>query len=68
MEFKVLLKFKKENIQLKKKEFNYFYKDVKTNPTRVIADKKFGKLAVFFYTVIPTFQIYRGELILQFNQ
>ena len=68
IEFKVLLKLKKENIQLKKKEFNCFYKDIKTNLTRIIADKKFSKLAVFFYTVIPIFQIYRGELILQFNQ
>ena len=63
IEFKVLLKLKEENIQLKKKEFNYFCKDIKTNPTKVIADKKFGKLAAFFCTVIPTFQIYRGELI-----
>ena len=67
-EFKVLLKFKKENIQLKKKEFNYLYKNAKTNPTRVIADKKFSELAIFFRIVIPTFQIYRGESILQFNQ
>ena len=68
MEFKVLLKFKEENIQLKKKEFNCLYKDIKTNPAKVVADKKFGKLAVFFYIVILTFQIYRGKLILQFNQ
>ena len=68
IEFKVLLKLKEENIQLKKKEFNCLYKDIKTNLTRVIADKKFSKLAVFFYIVIPTFQICRGELILQFNQ
>ena len=68
MEFKVLLKFKKENIQLKKKEFNCLYKDVKTNLAKAVVDKKFGKLAVFFHTVILTFQIYRGELILQFNQ
>ena len=68
MEFKVLFKFKEENIQLKKKEFNHLYKNIKTNPIRAIADKKFGKLAVFFCTVIPMFQIYRGELILQFNQ
>ena len=68
MEFKILFKIKEENIQLKKKEFNYFCKDVKTNPTRVIADKKFSELAVFFYIVIPIFQIYRGELIFQFNQ
>ena len=62
--FKVLLKLKEENIQLKKKEFNCLYKNIKTNPTKVIIDKKFGKLAVFFYIVIPIFQIYRGELIL----
>ena len=67
-EFKVLLKLKEENIQLKKKEFNCLYKNIKTNPTKIIADKKFGELAVFFYIVIPTFQIYRGKLILQFNQ
>ena len=53
--FKVLLKLKKENIQLKKKEFNYLYKDIKTNPAKVVADKKFGKLAAFFYIIIPTF-------------
>ena len=64
MEFKVLLKFKEENIQLKKKEFNCLYKDIKTNLTKAIADKKFSELAVFFYTVIPIFQIYRGELTL----
>ena len=68
IEFKVLLKLKKENIQLKKKEFNYLCKDAKTNLTRVIVNKKFGKLATFFYIVILTFQIYKGELILQFNQ
>ena len=68
IEFKVLLKLKEETIQLKKKKFNYLYKDAKTNPTRVIVDKKFGELATFFRTVIPTFQIYRGELTLQFNQ
>ena len=68
MEFKVLLKPKKENIQLKKKEFNYLYKDAKTNLTRVIVDKKFGELAAFFRIVILTFQIYRGELTLWFNQ
>ena len=67
-EFKVLLKLKEENIQLKKKEFNRLYKDTKTNLARVIADKKFGELAVFFRIVIPTFQIYREELTLQFNQ
>ena len=55
MEFEVLLKFKEKNIQLKKKEFNYFYKKVKTNLAKVVADKKFNKLAVFFYIVIPTF-------------
>ena len=68
IEFKVLLKLKKENIQLKKKEFNCLYKNIKTNPAKAVADKKFSKLAVFFYIVIPTFQIYKGELILQFNQ
>ena len=66
-EFKVLLKLKKENIQLKKKEFNCLYKDIKTNLAKAIVDKKFNELAVFFYIVILTFQIYRGELILQFN-
>ena len=55
MEFKVLLKLNKENIQLKKKEFNRLYKDAKTNLARVIVDKKFGELAVFFRTVILTF-------------
>ena len=55
MKFKVLLKFKEENIQLKKKEFNHFYKDVKTNLAKVVIDKKFGKLAVFFYIVILMF-------------
>ena len=55
MEFKVLLKLKEENIQLKKKEFNCLYKDIKTNPIKIIADKKFSKLAIFFYTVIPIF-------------
>ena len=54
-EFKVLLKLKEENIQLKKKEFNRLYKDAKTNLARVIADKKFGELAAFFRIVIPTF-------------
>ena len=67
-EFKVLLKLKEENIQLKKKEFNCLYKDVKTNLARVIVDKKFSKLAVFFRIVILIFQIRRGELTLQFNQ
>ena len=55
MEFKILLKFKEENIQLKNKEFNCFYKDIKTNPTKVIADKIFGELVIFFYIVILTF-------------
>ena len=68
MEFKVLLEFNKENIQLKKKEFNCLCKVAKTNLNKVIADKKFGELAVFFCIVILIFQIYRGELILQFNQ
>jgi len=54
-EFEVLLKLKEETIQLKKKEFNRLYKDAKTNPTRAIVDKKFGELAAFFRTVIPTF-------------
>ena len=67
-EFKVLLKLKEENIQLKKKKFNCLYKDVKTNPIKAIVDKKFGKLAAFFRTVILIFQIYKGELTLQFNQ
>ena len=67
-EFKILLKFKEENIQLKKKKFNHLYKDIKTNPAKVVADKKFSKLAAFFYIVIPMFQIYRGESIFQFNQ
>ena len=67
-EFKVLLKLKEENIQLKKKEFNRLYKDTKTNLARVVVDRKFGKLATLFYIVILTFQIYRGELTLQFNQ
>ena len=55
IEFKVLLKLKEENIQLKKKEFNCLYKDIKINPTKVIVNKKFGKLAVFFYIVILMF-------------
>ena len=55
MEFKVLLKLIEENIQLKKKEFSRLYKDIKTNPARVIVDKKFGELAIFFYTVILMF-------------
>ena len=55
MEFKILLKFNKKNIQLKKKEFNCLYKEAKTSPDKVIADKKFGKLAVFFYIVILMF-------------
>ena len=68
MEFKVLLKLIEENIQLKKKEFNRLYKDIKTNPAGAIIDKKFSKLAILFYIVIPIFQIYRGESTLQFNQ
>ena len=68
IEFKVLLKLKEENIQLKKKEFNRFCKDIKTNLAKAIVNKKFGKLAAFFYIVILTFQIYRGELTLWFNQ
>ena len=67
-EFKVLLKLKEENIQLKKKEFNRLYKDAKTNLVRVVVDRKFGELAAFFRIVILMFQIYRGELTLQFNQ
>ena len=67
-EFKVLLKFKEKNIQLKKKKFKHLYKDAKTNLARVIVDKKFGELAAFFHMVILTFQIYRGELTLWFNQ
>ena len=55
MEFEVLLKLKEENIQLKKKEFNHLCKNIKTNPTRAIANKKFSELAVFFYIVILTF-------------
>src|SRR6266571_8028101 len=47
-EFKILLEFIKKNIQLKKKEFSHLYKDIKTNPTKAITDKKFGKLAAFF--------------------
>ena len=54
IKFKVLLKLK-NNIQLKKKKFNCFYKDIKTNPVKVIVDKKFGKLAAFFYIVILMF-------------
>ena len=68
IEFKVLLKLKKENIQLKKKEFNRLCEDIKTNPTKAIVDRKFSKLAAFFCIVIPTFQIHRGELIFWFNQ
>ena len=68
IEFKVLLKLKEENIQLKKKEFNYLYKDAKTNLAKAIVDKKFGELAAFFCIVILMFQICKGELILQFNQ
>jgi len=55
IEFKVLLKLKEENIQLKKKEFNCLYKDVKINLTKAIVDKKFSKLAVFFCIVILIF-------------
>ena len=55
MKFKVLFKLKEKNIQLKKKEFNYLYKNIKTNLAKVVVDKKFGKLAVFFYTVILIF-------------
>jgi len=55
MEFEVLLKFNKENVRLKKKEFNCLYKDVKTNLARVIVDKKFGELAAFFRIVILMF-------------
>ena len=54
-EFKVLLKFNKENIQLKKKEFNHLCEEVKTNPDKAIADKKFGELAAFFCIVILMF-------------
>jgi len=53
--FKVLLKLTEENIQLKKKEFSHFCKDVKTNPAKAIVDKKFSKLAAFFHTVILMF-------------
>ena len=52
MEFEVLLELNKENIQLKKKEFNYFYKKAKTNPDKAIIDKKFGELAAFFCIII----------------
>ena len=55
IEFKVLLKLIEENIQLKKKEFSRLYKDIKTDPARAITDKKFSKLAAFFYIVIPMF-------------
>ena len=54
-EFEVLLKLIEENIQLKKKEFSRLYEDTKTDLAKVIADKKFGELAVFFRTVILTF-------------
>ena len=53
--FKVLLKLKKENIQLKKKEFNCLCKDAKTNSVRAVVDRKFNKLTAFFHTVIPMF-------------
>ena len=46
IEFKVLLELIEENIQLKKKEFSCFYKDIKTNLARVISDKKFSELAI----------------------
>ena len=68
MEFEVLLKLIEKNIQLKKKEFSYFYKNAKINPAKAIADKKFSKLAAFFCTVISMFQIYKGESTLWFNQ
>jgi len=55
IKFKVLLKLKEENIQLKKKKFNYLYKDIKTNPARAVADRKFSELAIFFRTVILMF-------------
>ena len=55
MEFKILLKLKEENMQLKKKEINCLCEDVKTNPAKAIADKKFSKLAIFFRIVIPMF-------------
>ena len=55
IEFEVLLKLIEENIQLKKKEFNHHYKDIKTNLTKAIVDKKFGELAAFFYIVILIF-------------
>ena len=55
MKFKLLLKLIEENIYLKKKEFNYLYKNIKTNPAKAVADKKFGELAIFFCTVILTF-------------
>ena len=48
IKFKVLLKLKEKNIQLKKKEFNRLYKNIKINLTKAIADTKFGELAVFF--------------------
>ena len=46
IEFKVLLKLKEENIQLKKKKFNRLYKDIKTSLARVVVDRKFSKLAI----------------------
>ena len=55
MGFKVLLKLKEENIQLKKTEFNRLYKDAKTNLARAVVDGKFSKLAIFFYIAILTF-------------
>jgi hypothetical protein len=55
IEFEILLELNKKNIQLKKKEFNRLYKEVKINPNKVIADKKFGELAAFFCIVILMF-------------
>ena len=54
-EFKVLLKLKEENIQLKKKEFNYLCKNAKINLIKVIANIKFSELATFFHIIILTF-------------
>ena len=55
IEFEILLKFNKENIQLKKKEFNCLCKEAKTNLNKIITDKKFGELAAFFCIIILTF-------------
>ena len=63
MEFKVLLKLIKKNIQLKKKEFSRLCEDIKTNLAKAITDKKFGELAAFFCIVILTFQIHKKKLI-----